>query len=452
MRHQICVPVEGDLFLDPHGDQTLTASRDGIQFTLVPDDDNRIVRATAMSSVPPGRATKPVSDRLVKALKAFYAHLSFSCGQGAAFAMDFDKVEHAPIADGDEDVGNVASYSLQRKYPAEARQLDGDDFRQLVQNMPRYDSLTAAKELFRRGLVFYRNHAYFCAFVHFFFIVESFYADGKTGKANVMRAFKKSTEFGGIVDYLLTETRSKATGREIIQLVTKAGCQWTRDGLMEFLYGERGRLLHYFRTPTRFNPFSEDEHRPVAFLAMSVSCHAILQKTVVINQTNPPQADNQVTTALGPPTAAPSRRTRPRRTGIEYHRVVLQERVPPSRVAELMEDWTPYIGESVNDSYGYLGIVLDYPDIDDNDNIALALVPSLTRERRRQDALRLFCKVGDARYMRTVSTLDHAQVSFPNDGHLFILKTGSNEIIVPSELLSERVVVDLLRFACNFSG
>ena len=185
---------------------------------------------------------------------------------------------------------------------------------------------------------------------------------------------------------------------------------------------------------------------------MSVSCHAILQKTVVINQTNPPQTDNQVTTALGPPTAAPSRRTRPRRTGIEYHRVVLQERVPPSRVAELMEDWTPYIGESVTDSYGYLGIVLDYPDIDDNDNIALALVPSPTRERRRQDALRLFCKVGDARYTRTVSTLDHAQVSFPNDGHLFILKTGSNEIIVPSELLSERVVVDLLRFACNFSG
>ena len=24
MRHQISVPIEGDLFLDPHGDQTLT--------------------------------------------------------------------------------------------------------------------------------------------------------------------------------------------------------------------------------------------------------------------------------------------------------------------------------------------------------------------------------------------------------------------------------------------
>ena len=115
-----------------------------------------------------------------------------------------------------------------------------------------------------------------------------------------------------------------------------------------------------------------------------------------------------------------------------------------------MQDWTPCIGESVTDSYGYVGMVLDYPDIDDN--IALALVPSPTRERRRQEALKLFCKVGDARYMRTVSTLDHAQVSFPNDGHLFILKTGSNEIIVSSELLSERVVVDLLRFGCNFAG
>ena len=196
MRHQISVRVEGDLFLDPHGDQTLTASRDGILFTLVPDDDNRIVRATAMCSVPAGRTTKPLIDRLVKSLKSLYAHLSFSRGQGAAFTMDFDNIEHAPIAEGDEDIGNVASYSLQRKYPAETEQLDGDDFRRLIHNMPRYEPLTAAKELYRRGLVFYRNHAYFCAFVHFIFIVEFFYAEGKTGKLAVGKAFKKSEELG----------------------------------------------------------------------------------------------------------------------------------------------------------------------------------------------------------------------------------------------------------------
>ena len=54
---------------------------------------------------------------------------------------------------------------------------------------------------------------------------------------------------------------------------------------MEFLYDERGRLLHYFKATNRFNPFTEDAHQPVAFLAMSVGCHAILQKTVAINQT-----------------------------------------------------------------------------------------------------------------------------------------------------------------------
>ena len=115
MRHQTSVPIEGDLFLDPHGDQTLTASRYGVQFALVPDSHNHIVRATAMCSVPPGRTTKPVSDRLVEALKALYAHLSFSCGQGAVFTMDFDNIEHLPVADGDEDIGNVASYRLQRE-------------------------------------------------------------------------------------------------------------------------------------------------------------------------------------------------------------------------------------------------------------------------------------------------------------------------------------------------
>ena len=72
MRHQISVPIEGDLFLDPHGDQTLTASRDGVQFALVPDSHNHIVRGTAMCSVPPGRTTKAVSDRLVETLKALY--------------------------------------------------------------------------------------------------------------------------------------------------------------------------------------------------------------------------------------------------------------------------------------------------------------------------------------------------------------------------------------------
>ena len=156
--------------------------------------------------------------------------------------MDFDNIEHLPVADGDEDIGNVASYRLQREYPAEAEQLDGDAFRRLIHNMPRYESLTAAKELFRRGLVFYRNHACFCAFVHFIFIVESFYADGKTGKAAVITAFKKSAEFGRIIGYVLTEMPSKATGRGVMQLVKKAGCQWTTDGIMEFLYDERGPL------------------------------------------------------------------------------------------------------------------------------------------------------------------------------------------------------------------
>ena len=208
MRHQISVPVDGDLFLDSHGDQTLTASRDGIQFTLVPDDNNRIVRATALCSVPTDRTAKPVTYRLEEALKALYAHLSFSCGQGAAFAMDFHHIDHSPIADGDEDIGNVASYRSQREYPAEAGQLDGDDLRRIIHNMPRYESLTAAKELYRRGLVFYRNDAYFCAFVHFIFIIESFYAGRKTGKPAVTKAYKKSAEFGRIVDYILEEMPS----------------------------------------------------------------------------------------------------------------------------------------------------------------------------------------------------------------------------------------------------
>ena len=162
-----------------------------------------------------------------------------------------------------------------------------------------------------------------------------------------------------------------------------------------------------------------------------------------------PQPENQVTAAPSPPTAAPSRHAQPRRRGIEYHRVVLRERVPPSRVAELIHDWRPYIREEAVDSYGYVGSVLDYPESDDN--IALAIVPSATADRTRHPVLELFCKVGDARYMRSVSTLDHAQVSFPNDGRLFVFKTGSNEIIVSSELLSEKVVIDLLRFGCNFA-
>ena len=101
------------------------------------------------------------------------------------------------------------------------------------------------------------------------------------------------------------------------------------------------------------------------------------------------------------------------------------------------------------DSYGYVGSVLDYPESDDN--MALAIVPSAKGDRTRHSVLKVFCKVGNARYMRSVSTLDRAQVSFPNDGRLFILKTGSNEIVVSSELLSEKVVIDLLRFGCNFA-
>ena len=42
--------------------------------------------------------------------------------------MDFHNIDHSPIADGDEDIGNIASYRQERKYPAEAEQLDGNSF------------------------------------------------------------------------------------------------------------------------------------------------------------------------------------------------------------------------------------------------------------------------------------------------------------------------------------
>ena len=448
MQHQISVPVEGNLFLDPHGDQALTASRNEVQFALVPDDDNRIVRASATCSVPTG-SNPTTNDRLVETLKALHAHLSFSLGQGAIFTMDFHNMEHTPIADGHDEIGNVASYRIQQKYIPEVGQLDGDDFRRLVQNMPRYESLTAAKELFRRGLIFYRNHAYFCAFVHFIFIVECFYAGGKTGKRQVIEEFKKSTEFGRIVESVLAQMPTTATVRELRVLMQEAGYDWTTDGITHFLYEARGRLLHHFEGPNRFNPFSEDEHRPVAFLAMDVGYRSILHRTLRINQTTPSQPENQVKAPPSPPSAAPRHHPEPPRRGIGYHRVLLSDKVPPGRVAELIKDVMPSLKNGANCGYGYVGSVLDYPEGDDN--VALAIIPTFKGDGARPPAMELFCRVGNHCYIRSMSTLDHAKVSFPNDGHLFILKAGSNEIVVSSELLSERVVIDLLRFGCNFA-
>ena len=118
------------------------------------------------------------------------------------------------------------------------------------------------------------------------------------------------------------------------------------------------------------------------------------------------------------------------------------------------------------DSYGYVGSVLDYPESDDN--IALAIVPSATADGRLIERATPSCSYS-ARWA-TPATCDQCRrwttlkspfpttvvfkSPFSNEIIVFVFKTGSNEIIVSSEgltLLSEKVVIDFLRFGCNFA-
>lgn len=121
-----------------------------------------------------------------------------------------------------------------------------------------------------------------------YFVIEGFFADGKTSERGVLKAFSSSEVFTGICEEALQQFfgTDYPDSKELRVLFELESCQPDVSGLQKFLFRLRGRTHHYSGRSSKLQatPFNQEQFRCVALLGMYLSTSAICGEVVAINR------------------------------------------------------------------------------------------------------------------------------------------------------------------------
>lgn len=128
------------------------------------------------------------------------------------------------------------------------------------------------------------------AFCEFFFVLEGFYGDGKTGKLELKRAFAKSTELREVcADFCRIwlngshprDRFAQELQGELLKAFKKERCDLTPEGVQTFLVEMRGRIHHFSqKSKSRFaHPLNENQFEGATWTARWI-VGGILQERV----------------------------------------------------------------------------------------------------------------------------------------------------------------------------
>lgn len=228
---------------------------------------------------------------LVDRLQMLESALAFST-HTAVMNIDWDtpEQEYVPESPGDEELIAISSFSHARGYEIPKVILQPDVLHTIISSAPKYDELRVPKAFWRKGMISFSSFEYVQAFYQFFFVIEDFYAAGKSGKKPFLEALNKSQDFSDICENSL-EAFSKMDRHNgnLQELLDEYGCERSIGGLQELLFEIRGSLHHYSsRSPRpKGTPFNQNDFESIALLALHMVTTAIAYKIVEINNRSP---------------------------------------------------------------------------------------------------------------------------------------------------------------------
>lgn len=202
--------------------------------------------------------------------------------------IDWDTPDQEYIAESDEDreLLSVSAFSYTRGYPETKVLVTEDALAQVVQLAPEYDDLRIAKAFWREGMGYFMAFRYVQAFYQFYFVIEDFFAGGKSGKKGVMGAFHKSA---GLMEHCTNYLdRVEEDARHWKSLKEHFGefkCAVSPQGLAELLFEMRGALHHYSRHSqrSRGTPFNQSDYETISLVAMQIATSGIAYREVEIS-------------------------------------------------------------------------------------------------------------------------------------------------------------------------
>jgi hypothetical protein len=226
-------------------------------------------------------------NRLVDRLQMLESALAFST-QAALTRIDCatPDQEYFPESPQEQELIAVTSFSYARQYQATRVILHPQDLYTIVESAPKYDELRVPKGFWREGMISFSSFEYVQAFYYFFFVIEDFYAPGRSGKKPFLDAVSKSGEFRDLcANSLEAFSKLERHNRNLQEFLDEFGYERTIEGLQELLFEIRGSLHHYSsRTPRpKGTPFNPNDFETIALLSLHIVTAAIAYKIVEIN-------------------------------------------------------------------------------------------------------------------------------------------------------------------------
>lgn len=297
MRYGLKATVEGNLRIDA---DTSTES-DGIRIELKSDEQGRLstvvvsleVQASRIGTVASAARARASGEdsadvaideklHLIRFLQSIESDLAFSA-QGHIDRIRWDDAFELTIPENADEEKLVPSRYLtmtfgrpQLKYP-----LTADAARTIAERSPQDDDLVAIKAFWREGTNEYREKRYVQAFYDFYFVIEGLFANGRSSKAEVLKAFAKSSEMSTVTDLALSRARANESYWPRLQdLLRTHSCGEDSSGAQKLLFALRGEL-HHFSTKKKGpqgTPLSQSKFETPAWFAKDFAFIAIARR------------------------------------------------------------------------------------------------------------------------------------------------------------------------------
>lgn len=313
MRYRLRAPVIGRLFVRPGDNPVVT--RDDLVLELHVDDKRRVREVSVTATVPPGVVHKFESKivkvpgqltevkiggdrnlhrRLLEELQMFEAAYAFEVGDDhPLYRVRWDLWREDFIAETEEEREKltVRGFGAMRKQQPGPHIVDTRHLQRFFGHVRRYDELLIPLSFHREAMNDFQEEQYVQAFVNFYYIIEDFFADGKSSAKEVLKVFRASA----LLTEIITETLKHFSGIHRHDEALRASLQNTKldysvEGLMQLLILMRGNLHHFYSKSPRPHgtPLNQADFEWLALIALHISGLAILRRVVEINKKEEP--------------------------------------------------------------------------------------------------------------------------------------------------------------------
>jgi hypothetical protein len=220
-------------------------------------------------------------DRLISELQLLESDLSFAT-QGALRKIYWDNpssIEFIPETESDTDIPTISSFSFHKAYPSGHARFSMETIGGILNDTSQSMQLRIAKAFWREGMEYHNQFKYIQAFYSFYFVVEDFFARGKTGEPEVIKLFTQSAEFREISQNgftgILKEKRHKD---KLLRLFVDGGLDPIPENLPKFLFRMRGKLHHYYSESSKLQgtPFNQADFESLSLLLMHIATETIV--------------------------------------------------------------------------------------------------------------------------------------------------------------------------------